>query len=192
MRVVREIFKYDNNKKTKKDQEIEIKLTDEDQQIIHYVAGYIFALTNKCRNCENSKNFGAKDILLFLGTLKIKSTEEFSGEKFLKFVERWTNLANRGGLVRINSEFFIFIQQVETVVQKIITLDFLRRYDGEDLRDHLKEKLQNNHIVTLGWQTISCNFPNNKLSEVLETQITGNHRKLKCKDIYASLETETK
>ena len=110
MRVVCEIFKYDNDKMTKKDQKIEIKLTDEDQQIIHYVAGYIiFALTNKYRRlCENSKNFGAKDILLFLGTLKIKSTDEFSGENFLKFVERWTNLVNRGGLVRINSDFFCF------------------------------------------------------------------------------------
>ena len=97
MRVVCEIFKYDNDKMTKKDQKIEIKLTDEDQQIIHYVAGYIiFALTNKYRRlCENSKNFGAKDILLFLGSLKIKSTEEFSGENFLKFVEWWTNLFNR-------------------------------------------------------------------------------------------------
>ena len=153
MRVVREIFKYDNDKMTKKDQKIEIKLTDEDQQIIHYVAGYIiFALTNKYRRlCENSKNFGAKDILLFLGALKIKSTDEFSGENFLKFVERWTNLVNRGGLVRINSDLFVFIRRVETVVQKILTLHFLRRYHGEDLRDHLKDKLQNNHFVTLGW-----------------------------------------
>lgn len=79
MWVVREIFKYDNNKMTKKDQEIEIKLTDEDQQIIHYVAVYIiFALTKKYKRlCENSKNFGAKYVLLFLGTLKVKGTEEF-------------------------------------------------------------------------------------------------------------------
>ena len=79
MRVVREIFKYDNNKMTKKDQEIEIKLTDEDQQIIHYVAVYImFALTKKYKRfCENSKNFGVKDVLLFLGTLEVKSKEEF-------------------------------------------------------------------------------------------------------------------
>ena len=153
MRVVREIFKYGNNKMTKKDQKIEIKLTDEDHQIICYVAGYIiFALTNKYRRlCENSKNFGAKD--------KDKSTEEFSGENFLKFVERWTNLVNRGGLVRINSDFFVFIRRVETVVQKILTLHFLRRYHGEDLRDHLKDKLQNNHFVNLGWQTLSRNFP---------------------------------
>ena len=57
------------------------------------------------------------------------------------------------------------------MVQKILTLDFLRKYHGEDLRDHLKDKLQNNHFVTLGWQTLSCNFPNNKLSDVLFKQI---------------------
>ena len=96
-------------------------------------------------------------------TLKIKSTEEFSRDNFLKFVERWTNLVNRGGLVRINSDFFIFIQRVETVVQKILTLDFLRRYHGEDLRDHLKDKLQNNNFVTLGWQTLSRSFLNREL-----------------------------
>ena len=59
MQVACEIFKYDNNKMTKKDQEIKIKVTDEDQQFIHYVAGYIIiALPNnyKCL-CENSKTF---------------------------------------------------------------------------------------------------------------------------------------
>ena len=69
MPVVREIFKYDNDKMTKKDQKIEIKLTDEDQQIIHYVAGYvIFALTSKYRRlCENSKNLERKIFFCFWG-----------------------------------------------------------------------------------------------------------------------------
>ena len=173
IRVVREIFKYDNDKMTKKDQEIETKLTDEDQQIIHYVAGYIiFALTKKYKHlCENSKNFGAKDILLFLGTLKVKTIEEFSGENFLKFIERWTSHVNRVGLVRINLNFVIFIRRVGTVVQKILTLDFLRRYHGEDLRNHLKDKLQNNHFVTLVWQTLYRYFPKSKFSEALLNQI---------------------
>ena len=89
MQAACEIFKYDNNKMTKKDREIKIKLTDEDQQIIHYVAGYIiFALPNNYqRLCENSKTFGAKDVFLFLGTLKVKNTEEFSGDNFLTFFE---------------------------------------------------------------------------------------------------------
>ena len=39
--------------------------------------------------------------------------------------------------------FFIFIRLVETVVQKILTLGFCRRYYGEELRGHLKGKLQN-------------------------------------------------
>ena len=59
----------------------------------------------------------------------------------------------RGGLVRINSNFFSFIRRVEPVVQKILILDFLWRYYGEDLLDHLKGRLQNNHFETLGWQT---------------------------------------
>ena len=138
---------------TKTDQELEIKLTDKDQRNIHYVTGYIiFALTSKYnRLCENSQNFGAKDILLFQRTLKIKSTEEFSGENFLKFVKRWSNLVNRGGLVRISLYFFVFIRWVETVIQKILTLDFIIKYQGEDLQDHLKDNLQDNHFVTLGW-----------------------------------------
>ena len=66
---------------------------------------------------------------------------------------------------------FLFIQQVDTLIQKILTLDFLRRYHGEYLQDYLRDKLQNNHFATLGWQTLSCNFPNSKLSEVLFNQI---------------------
>ena len=59
----------------------------------------------------------------------------------------------RGRLVRINSNFFSFIRRVEPVVQKILILNFLWRYYGEDLQDHLKGRLQNNHFETFGWQT---------------------------------------
>ena len=66
---------------------------------------------------------------------------------------------------------FSFIQQVDTLIQKILILDFLRRYHGEYLQDYLRDKLQNNHFVTLGWQILSRNFSNSKLSEVLFNQI---------------------
>ena len=89
-------------------------------------------------------------------------SEDIEGKKeFRNLVERifWSFLnvelifLIRGGLVRINSNYFSFIRWVEPVVQKILILDFVWRYYGEDLQDHLKGRLQNNHFETFGWQT---------------------------------------
>ena len=44
-------------------------------------------------------------------------------------------------------------------------------YRGEDLRDHLLVKLRNNGLVILGWETLSRNFPNPKLSQILFEQM---------------------
>ena len=157
----------------KKCETAEVEISIKDQEIIHYVAGYvIFAMTRKYqRLSENPKNYSAKDILAFLQTLKLKSSEEFHGDNFLKFVERWTNLVNRGALVRVNQDFFIFIRRIETVIRKELTISFLDAYRGENLLDHLLEKLRTNGFVVLGWEALSRSFPNAKLSEILFKQI---------------------
>ena len=174
-RVVRDIFRYENEKLKEKTKKIEKELviSNEDQQIIHYVAGYIkFSITKKYKRlCEKTTNNIAKDILMFLGNFKLKSSEIFSGENFIKFVDRWTNLVNRGGLVRVNEDFYIFIRRVETIVQKILTIDLLKAYHGEDLRYVLLDEITNNNFVILGWQTLTRNLPNETIGNILFKQI---------------------
>ena len=55
-------------------------------------------------------------------------------ESFLDYTRKWTELVNKGGLIEVNNYLFIFIRRTETYVQKILNLELLKNYKGEELR----------------------------------------------------------
>ena len=55
-------------------------------------------------------------------------------ESFLDYTRKWAELVNKGGLIEVNNNFFIFIRRTETYVQQILNLEPLKNYEGEELR----------------------------------------------------------
>ena len=55
-------------------------------------------------------------------------------ESFLDYTRKWAELVNKGGLIEVNNNFFIFIRRAETYVQQILNLELLKNYEGEELR----------------------------------------------------------
>ena len=55
-------------------------------------------------------------------------------ESFLDYTRKWAELVNKGGLIEVNNNFFIFIRRTEIYVQKILNLELLKNYKGEELR----------------------------------------------------------
>ena len=55
-------------------------------------------------------------------------------EFFLDYTRKWAELVNKGGLIEVNNNFFIFIRRAETYVQQILNLELLKNYEGEELR----------------------------------------------------------
>ena len=55
-------------------------------------------------------------------------------ESFLDYTRKWAELVNKGGLIEVNNYLFIFIRRTETYVQKILNLELLKNYKGEELR----------------------------------------------------------
>ena len=55
-------------------------------------------------------------------------------ESFLDYTRKWTELVNKGGLIKVNNNLFFFIRRKETYVQKILNLELLKNYKGEELR----------------------------------------------------------
>ena len=55
-------------------------------------------------------------------------------ESFLDYTRKWVELVNKGGLIEVNNNFFIFIRRTETYVQQILNLELLKNYEGEELR----------------------------------------------------------
>ena len=55
-------------------------------------------------------------------------------ESFLDYTRKWAELVNKGGLIEVNNNLFIFIRRTETYVQQILNLELLKNYEGEELR----------------------------------------------------------
>ena len=55
-------------------------------------------------------------------------------ESFLDYTRKWAELVNKGGLIEVNNNLFIFIRRTETYVQQIFNLELLKNYEGEELR----------------------------------------------------------
>ena len=144
MRLVEYIIEYENEKKRESlfSQE-DLRLTEDQQQIVRYVAGYIiFSLTKKWKMVyRNKKSMVASAAVDFLKSIRITSNN-IRANSFLDFSMKWVELVNRGGLVIVNDDFFIFIRRIENTVRQLLTIDMLRNYRGEDLRDLLMTSLE--------------------------------------------------
>ena len=173
MRLVEYIIEYENEKKRESlfSQE-DLRLTEDQQQIVRYVAGYIiFSLTKKWKMVyRNKKSMVASAAVDFLKSIRITSNN-IRANSFLDFSMKWVELVNRGGLVIVNDDFFIFIRRIENTVRQLLTIDMLRNYRGEDLRDLLMTSLEKHDGINATWDNLSRLIPNDDLRKELKREI---------------------
>ena len=63
---------------------------------------------------------------------------------FLKYTKTWVDRVNRGGLLLISDELYMFVRGMENEVTKVLTINFLIAYCGEDVRQVIQEKFIGN------------------------------------------------
>ena len=85
---------------------------------------------------------------------------------------KWTELVNRGGLIEVNNNLFIFIRRTETYVQKILNLELLKNNKGDELREIIWKKIMESGIVVSCWKYIAVNPEYQKLAKYLMKQVT--------------------
>ena len=90
---------------------------------------------------------------------------------FLDFAHHLTELISRGGLVKTNSSYFLFIRRIEDVVRQTLNVNFIKRYQGEDLRDVILSQLNESKILNSNWETLSRMLPNDDLANQIKSQI---------------------
>ncbi|XP_066933659.1 uncharacterized protein [Clytia hemisphaerica] len=175
LNIMTEILKLENYKE--KDKSVEVKLTTEEQQVLRYSAGYIiFSMRRKYfkllkSNVELTK-LTANGAMKFIESIIEEYDPGLSGETYLEFTQKWVELRNRGGLVQLNDNFYLFIRRVEGLVKGILTVEFLRRYRSEDLRDILMERIRKSDGVNNRWEILTKDFEGGKsLKDMLKRQI---------------------
>ena len=100
-----------------------------------------------------------------------KIDKSLSAKIFLDFTRKWVELVNRGGLIEVKDEFYIFIRRIEVVIRKILTIKFLKQYTNEDLRDILLVEIEQATFLKDCWQRLSKNLESIELSNYLYSQI---------------------
>ena len=83
---------------------------------------------------------------------------------FLDFSHRWTSLISRGGLIKTNNNYFLFIRRIEEIVRRTLNVHFIKKYNGEDLRDIIVKQLQESSLLTSNWEVLSRMLPSESLA----------------------------
>ena len=66
---------------------------------------------------------------------------------FLEFTHRWVEQVNRGELVEVKDEFYLFIRRVQNSVGKTLNISLIRSYEGQDLRDLPRNEILQTYLV---------------------------------------------
>ena len=96
----------------------------------------------------------------FLCSLKRNGGISIKCESFLDYTRKWTELVNRGGLIKVNDNLLIFVRRTEIYVHKILNLELLKNYRGEDLREVIRKKIMESGIVVSGGECVARNIGN--------------------------------
>lgn len=87
------------------------------------------------------------------------------------FTRRWVKQVDRAGLIEVKDEFYLFIESIENPLRETLNINLIRRYEGEDLRDVLRNKVLQKYLVEKYWQSLVYYFPSEQLANTLKLQI---------------------
>lgn len=87
------------------------------------------------------------------------------------FTRRWVKQVDRAGLIEVKDEFYLFIESIENSLRETLNINLIRRYEGEDLRDVLRNKVLQKYLVEKYWQSLAYYFPSEQLANTLKLQI---------------------
>ena len=100
-----------------------------------------------------------------------KSSSEFKPSSFLDYTKEWIEKVNRGSLVVINDYFCIFVSCPEIQARKILNLNFVILYSGENIKLKVFEKLSENNLIRCYWEKLTRSVGNEDLKEKLKVKI---------------------
>lgn len=87
------------------------------------------------------------------------------------FTRRLVKQVDRAGLIEVKDEFYLFIESIENSLRETLNINLIRRYEGEDLRDVLRNKVLQKYLVEKYWQSLVYYFPSEQLANTLKLQI---------------------
>ena len=132
--------------------ECSYELTNHDEQVLKYVAGFVpFAL---CKRFRRYQSDNAAQFVHFLQSLHAEGDDETTAESFMSYRCVWTTLQNRGGLFIVNDSAYKFFRTMEVETRKHLSSDFLLKGRDEALTAKLTESISCSVHVQRLWDNM--------------------------------------
>ena len=146
----------------------DLQLTISEENTLRYVSGYIpYSLRNKYKKLQPSN---AKAALL--EAINYWCIDEASDERsFLQYTEDWTDKINRGGLIKVTDEFYVFMRHVELSARNILNVNLMKTYGGENIQKLLLDEFNKNNLIDNCWSSITCRIENESLKNILKSEV---------------------
>uniref|UniRef100_A0A7M5X5K7 Uncharacterized protein n=1 Tax=Clytia hemisphaerica TaxID=252671 RepID=A0A7M5X5K7_9CNID len=121
-------------------------MDDREQNIVNYVAGFIAHSAKKYYKRKGSE--GEQ----FIAAIKTWSTGKKA--KCFEFKNKWIDLRDRGGLVHVSDNCFLFFRAIEYSVRDVFNPVTLNNYAGENLKELIKERIFKRKYVIYRWDEL--------------------------------------
>ena len=120
----------------------DLQLTAVEENTLRYVSGYIpYSL--------RQKYLKLKDVVTSRAILSIIKFwcvgPASSSNTFLQYTKKWTNNINRGGLINVTDEFYIFIRHMEMSARNILNKNLMTKYSDENIQNLLMSEFNKNN-----------------------------------------------
>ena len=120
----------------------DLQLTAVEENTLRYVSGYIpYSLRQKYLKLKDGVTSRA-----ILSVIKFWCVDPASSSKtFLQYTKEWTNNINRGGLINVTDEFYIFIRHMEMSARNILNKNLMTKYSDENIQNLLMSEFNKNN-----------------------------------------------
>ena len=146
-------------------------LSQDEEETTRYIAGYIiFSLKNLTKGKKSVEAVATRQVLSCWG----RNTDiEFDKASLYEYTREWVDRVNRGGLIEVTDDFFLFIKLIELECRKILNINFLITYSGQDIRDQLCSKITNSELLQRDWDLLTKDLNNRLLCDKLFHRIVA-------------------
>ena len=147
-----------------------LEFTKEEEKISRYVAGYISFLLKKKYRTRTQTPLG-KAVLDMVNSLTIIADENKYCKTLYEYTLSWTEKINRGGLMIVNEQFFIFARHVESVARAVLNKSLIMNYCGKDSRDVLLENFLKHDLIGKNWCSLTSYIENDSFEHTIKNSI---------------------
>ena len=146
----------------------DLQLTAVEENTLRYVSGYIpYSLRQKYLKLKDRVTSRA-----ILSVIKFWCVDPASSSKtFLQYTKEWTNNINRGGLINVTDEIYIFIRHMEMSARNILNTNLMKKYSGENIQNLLMSEFNKNNWIDLCWSSITSRIENETLKNTLKSEM---------------------